>query len=141
MSLSSLVIARIKAQVPELLDVLTGADLAAINTTPPLRYPCAYVYSLSESGNDNRYMTGMTAQRRTQAVGVLLLVRNVRDAVGHAAKVDLDALRIKLDAALFGYVPAPEYEPLIFTRGALVQLADGVLLWQDDYTTRRDHRG
>lgn len=141
MSVAALLIARLKASVPDLKDVQGGANLAALKEFPPARFPCAYVYVTAEQGGANRYMTGLTAQRRTQTLGVVLVVRNVRDAIGAAAQSDLDALRVKVDAALMGYIPAPEYEPLVFSRGALLSLGDALLWWQDDYQTSRDVRG
>jgi hypothetical protein len=52
----------------------------------------------------------------------------------------LDGLRVKVDAALFGWEPAAIYDPLLFVRGGLIELKDGVLWWQDEYSTQTDKR-
>lgn len=141
MSLSALLIARIKSSVPALLDVFTGADLAALKEGQPLRSPTAFVFMLNEAGGANRYMTGAVAQKRSQQVAVVLAVRNVRDATGAKAQLDVDGLRAQVDAALFGWSPnAAIYDPLTFQRGGLVELSNGWIWWQDEYLTQFDRR-
>lgn len=140
MSLVRLTIDRLRTQCPQLKDVLPASDLAAIKEQPPLRFPTAYVLAVRESGSGNRYMTGAVAQRRQMTVAIMLLVKNVRDARGGAATTDMDALRILVDDALFGWLPSQEYEPLVFQRGSLMQMHGGELWWQDEYTTEYDRR-
>lgn len=137
--LRDLVIERLKANIPALRNVSTAADLASAKIDAK-QFPCAYVLLLAEQGGAARYMTGLVAQQRIQRIGVVLAVRNVRDAVGSAASVDMDALRTQTDAALFGWKPDEAHEALIFSSGKLLALIDGEIWWQDEYTTEFDRR-
>lgn len=135
-----LIIAHLKAQIPTLKRVGSATDLASAKTDIKSAMPCAYVMQLAEQGGAIRYMTGVVAQKRIQRYAVVLMVRNVRDATGLAASIDMDALRLLTDAALFGWIPDATHSPLIFTGGKLLGLFDGELWWQDEYTTEFDRR-
>ncbi len=137
--LRDLVIERLKADMPSLRKVGTAADLAAARTDAK-QFPCAYVLTLSERGSSARFMTGLVAQQRIQRIGLVLAVRNVRDAAGAAASVDMDALRTQTDAALFGWKPNEVHDALVFESGKLLALIDGEVWWQDEYTTGFDRR-
>lgn len=138
--LTELIIARLQAKVPALLFVGSAADVPSGATGMRNQVPCAYVYNMSESGTDSRYLTGMVAQKRQQRVAVALVVKNVRDMQGAAASQDMDALRVQTDAALFGWTPDAVYAPLIFVSGRFLGFKDGQLWWQDEYTTHFDRR-
>jgi hypothetical protein len=137
--LHDLIVAQIKTAVPELKKVSLVADLASAKADAK-SFPCAYVLTLSEQGGLPRYMSGVVAQQRTARIGVVLAVRNVRDAAGTAAAGDMDALRAQVDAALFGWKPDEAHGALIFTGGALLALLDGEVWWRDEYTTAFDRR-
>lgn len=138
--LRDLVIARLKAQVPALKKVGMAIDLAAAKTDPSKAFPRAYVMTLAEAGGSSRYLSGTVAQKRTQRVGIVLMVSNVRDTVGIATSQDMDALRLVTDGALFGWGPDDAHSPLLFARGTLLGLIEGQLWWQDEYTTEFDRR-
>lgn len=137
-ALSDLIVARLNT-IAELKKVGKAADLASAKTDAKT-FPCAYVVTLAERGGEARYMTGMVAQQRTPRMGIVLAVRNVRDATGAAGSGDMDALRALTDAALFGWKPDEAHDALIFTGGALLTLLDGEVWWQDEYTTKFDRR-
>lgn len=138
--LRDLVIARLKTQVPALKKVGMAIDLAAAKTDPSKAFPRAYVMTLAEAGGGNRYLSGFVAQKRTQRIGVVLMVSNVRDTTGETTGGDMDALRSLTDAALFGWSADDAHAPLIFARGSLLGLIEGQLWWQDEYTTEFDRR-
>jgi len=137
--LRDLIIERLKTGVPALKRVSSAADLASAKADAK-QFPCAYVMTLAEQGGEARYMTGLVAQRRIVKIGVVLAVKNVRDATGMAAGGDMDALRSQTDAALFGWRPDNDHEALIFSGGKLLALIDGEVWWQDEYTTEFDRR-
>lgn len=138
--LRDLVIARLKAQVPALKRVGMAIDLAAAKADISVAFPRAYVMTLGENGGTSRYLSGAVAQKRSVRIGVVLMVKNVRDNVGAATTSDMDALRQVTDAALFGWGADDAHSPLIFMRGSLLGLAEGELWWQDEYTTEFDRR-
>jgi hypothetical protein len=138
--LRDLVIARLKAQVPALKRVGMAIDLAAAKADISVAFPRAYVMTLGENGGTSRYLSGAVAQKRSVRIGVVLMVKNVRDNVGTATASDMDALRQVTDSALFGWGADDAHSPLIFARGSLLGLAEGELWWQDEYTTEFDRR-
>ena len=140
--LIDLAITRLKAQVPALKAVGTAADLALAraNAAASVQFPRAYVLTVAETGQNNRFLSGGVAQHRQVRLAVVLVVRNVRDASGVAAGGDMQTLRALTDAALFGYTPADFIEPLMFDAGKLLALQDGELWWQDEYLTSFDRR-
>jgi len=137
--LRDLIIARLQTQCPSLKRVSTAADLASAKTDAK-QFPCAYVLTLAEQGGAARYMTGLVAQQRNVRIGVVLAVRNVRDATGAAASADMEVVRVETDAALFGYRADEAHEVLVFSQGKLLALIDGEIWWQDEYTTEFDRR-
>ena len=138
--LRELVIARLRAQVPDLRRVGSALDLAGARAEIKGQYPCAFVMTVAEAGGPARYMTGRVAQKRTPRIAVVLMVRNMRDGTGLAASSDMDALRAQTDAALFGWLPDELHSPLVFSSGKLLGLLDNELWWQDEYTTEFDRR-
>jgi len=138
--LRDLIIARLKAQVSGLRKVGTAADLAGAQADTQNQFPCAFVLVLAEQGGAPRYMSGLTAQKRTPRIAVVLAVKNVRDMIGNASGGDMELLRQQTDAALFGWMPDGDHAPLIFASGKLMGLLGGELWWQDEYTTEFDRR-
>ena len=129
----SLIVTRLKAELSALRFVGASADLdAAIEGAVAM--PAAFVLPLAESARDAG-LVGMTAQRITQAFGVLHVVSNKRDAQGGAALGDLQVHRLALRRALSGWVPdASTGEPVRFTAGRLLRLdGDGRLWWIDEF--------
>lgn len=138
--LRDLIIARLKTQVPALKRVGKAVDLAAAKADVSVVFPRAYVMTLGENGGTSRYASGTVAQKRVVRIGVVLMVKNVRDTTGNATSNDMDALRLLTDAALFGWEADAAHSPLIFNRGSLLGLVEGDLWWQDEYTTEFDRR-
>lgn len=132
--------AHIKASVPALRDVKDGAALAALNQSTTLTFPVAFVFIIGETGVDDYGMVGSVGQRRMQRVAVVLAVRNVRDATRGDIKADMEALRAQVDAALFGWQLSAAHEPMFFKRGAMLELKDATLWWQDEYQTAFQRR-
>lgn len=127
------VIAQVRLSVPTFKTVGASADLdAAIEGVVAL--PAAFLLPLAERAVATDF-TSCTAQRITQAFGVLLVVSNRRDAQGAAALADLAVLRLRLRTALVGFVPdAATGEPVIYTAGRLMRLdGDGRLWWMDEF--------
>lgn len=138
--LRDFIIARLKAQIPALKRVGKAVDLAAAKADVSVAFPRAYVMTLGESGGAIRYMSSTVAQKRVMRIGVVLMVKNVRDTIGSATGNDMDALRQLTDAALFGWAADTTHSPLVFNRGSLLGLVGGELWWQDEYTTEFDRR-
>lgn len=96
--------------------------------------PCAFVLHLGDdAGTKEPFTSGL--QLVARMYGVILCVRNVRDAAGAAAAADLASIRKLLFDRLVGWEPFGGAEPLRFARGRLLKFEAGVQWWQDDYLT------
>jgi hypothetical protein len=76
-------------------------------------------------------------QRVPATVGVAICVRNVADAKGSGASLDLDTVRLAVRQSLLGWSP-PGCDPVQFDSGALLGFKSGYLWWQDIYRTTYD---
>ena len=131
-----LVIDRLVEKVPELKVVEGAADLAAAAESGVRQFPCAFVIPLADSPSELELATGSTQQRLSSQLGVIMVVRNLRDARGQNALVDLTVLRKLVHEAIYGWTPdAQVFDPLTRGGGRILQLDNQTLWWQDDYAT------
>lgn len=100
----------------------------------PTAVPAAYVFVTAEDPAPAP-ASGPLIQRVAVVVGVALVVRNVADATGAAASLDMDTLRGAVKAHLFGWQPNAECDPLERGPSNLLAFKDGHLWWQDSYIT------
>lgn len=126
------VIARLAAQCPGLRHVEGAAEYAQL-VDAVLDPPCAYVLALAEDAGSNG-LANAVSQRITVRFGVLLCVRSLADATGAAGVEVLEDLRDEVRAALLGWAPA-DAEPIEYAGGALLDVVDGELWWQDGWRT------
>ena len=108
-----------------------AAELAAARGDH--RRDTAYVYPLRETAERSLVQRGGAVQRHTHRVGVLSVVTNRRDPRGEAGLEEIELRRAAVRAALVGWCPEGAAESVAYSAGALVGVADGVLLWQDEF--------
>ena len=128
------IIARLDTQVAALKRVAGSAELAAASEDLK-QVPAAFVIPAAERPGASSTGTMLVSQQNTVRFGVVLAVSNLRDARGEKAQADLLTLRTAIMTALLGWQPNVEFDPLEYAGGRLLQLADQVLWWQDDFTT------
>lgn len=118
---------------PSFRQVGGAAEFGALaDSAPPA--PCAFVLLLGDdAGTKEPFTSGL--QLVARMYGVILCVRNVRDAAGAAAAADLTSFRKLLFDRLVGWEPFGGAEPLRFARGRLLKFEAGVQWWQDDFLT------
>lgn len=128
-----------------------GAAAVASLQTTAFAFPAVFVLTLSETGSANNLACMAVEQQRIQRLGIIIAVNNVKDASGDAAINDLQKLRLQIDDALTGwspqlvdsitniynyyFKPIVWVDPVMFSSGRLLSLADGVVWWQDEYVT------
>lgn len=122
------VIARLALLCPSLRHVEGAAEYARL-ADAVLDPPCAYVLALAEDAAGNT-LANAVSQRITVRFGVLLCVRSLTDATGAAGIEALDDLRGEVRLALLGWAP-PDGDPIEYASGALLDVVDGELWWQD----------
>ena len=93
-----------------------------------------WVIPLAEQAEPNALVTGVR-QRITGTVGVIIAVRQLRDATGRAALDALDPVRDAVRTRLVGWVPVAGHDPVIRGHGALLDFTHRVLWWRDEYTS------
>ncbi len=126
-------VTRIKATVPELKLVGEAADFQAAAENNPLATPCCFVFLMDET--PGRSATDVLLQKVEATVGIVFVVKNLKDTKGAAARDALDELRKKVKDQVFGWQASTEFDP--FERGAsrLLAFRDGHAWWQDLYLT------
>lgn len=127
-------VAYLQASVPALKQVGAAAQFQSAVESNPKATPAAFVISLGDDPGASA-MADQIIQRVATTLGVVLVVRNLSDSKGVAAGEDMEALRAAVKAALLGWQPAPEYDPLQRGRGTLLAFKDGHMWWQDIYLT------
>lgn len=130
------IVARLQTTTAVFRRVGGAADLAAIESGPPLA-PACYVMPLAEEALEDIPLLGGFAQALGVVFGVVVLCANRRDARGEAVCADLRPLRQALRAALLGWSPEPDVgEPVHFAGGRLLRFDDGLLWWIDEFRVK-----
>lgn len=137
--ISDLILARINAQVHGLQSTGIAANLAAIKKGT-VKFPAVFVVPKNRRGSNNRYMTGLVAQKREVRVQIVMAVRNISGAQGGKAITDIEQLYDLVDGALFGHSLTEEHDPLILESGAMLEMQNGEVWWVDEYVTWFDRR-
>jgi len=125
---------RLRLEVPAFKKVGGAADLPGAEDALK-QVPAAFVMLLAESAAANELLSGALSQRVVVRFAVLIAASNLNDATGEAALATLVPLREAVNAMLLNWQPHPSFDPCEFARGQLLQVADRVLWWQDEYVT------
>lgn len=123
----------IKANVPELKAVGEAVDFQTAAESNPLATPACYVFLMDETPGPSQ--TDVLIQKVRATVGIVLVVKNLKDTKGAAAKVTVDSLRTKVKDLVFGWSASAVYDPFERGPGRLLAFRDGHLWWQDLYLT------
>ncbi|HEX8485700.1 phage tail terminator protein [Sphingomonas sp.] len=96
--------------------------------------PAAFVLPLGLRAGTPDAVTGLFRQSLDRLVGVVLLVRNLGDATGEKALVDLDLLIEAVIQALAGWGPDDAFGVFALARGELFSIAAGTITYQLDFS-------
>jgi hypothetical protein len=129
------IIARLQAQVPALKLVAGAAAFNAASQANPAATPAAFVFTVDETDDENGLEQPMV-QEVNVTLAVVLVVRQVSDAQGAAAGIDMETLLKQVSAGLRGWVIGADYDPLARRQSALVAFRDGHMWWQQTWLTR-----
>lgn len=130
------IVARLDASVADLKTVQGAAEFAALRgeAPPRERQPAAYVLPLVDAAGRNDLVNAIR-QNVVARFGVVLALGNLRDPHGATASVAIEGVRDAVRDALLGWAPTAEHDPVVYAGGRMVGLKDGVVWWQDDFTT------
>lgn len=127
----TLIVERLKSQVPELVRVAGLADLLAARASIT-QLPAAYIVPEPESATPSR-MIGRHVQKNTVGFAVLLAVKNVSDQTGMAAQMDLVRLSESVRAALLGWECTPDHTPINLTGAGPLDFSQQILYWPERF--------
>lgn len=126
---------RLADQVATLKDRIDGAadfaELMRKNQLPQVT-PAAFILPLGLRGARAEASTGAFVQDVTETIGVLLVLRT-HSGTGDRALPELDALIASVIAALAGWAPGDETGVFTLTRGQLVNMQAGTIVYQLDF--------
>lgn len=100
--------------------------IAAVGTS-------AFVLPLGLRGGAADAATGLYRQALDRLVGVVLVVRNVGDATGAKAQVEIDVLIETVIQLLAGWAPDEAFGVFTVARGELVSIKKGTITYQLDF--------
>lgn len=136
-------IQRLKETVPSLASRVEGAaELAVLmgkNELPQVT-PVAYVVPLGFDAGPQLDATGIHEQMVTEAWGVIIVADYAGDATGAAAIPEIESLANDVRSALKGWQPATAIDAMALRRGRLVDIRNGTLFYQLDFTLTQPDR-
>lgn len=130
------IIARLEKRVPDLSGRIEGAAAFAAllkQGALPQQTPAAHVVPAGLRGGAVSAVTGLTRQAVTETFSVVLTIRS-HDRVGDGALEPLDALLPAIIAAIVGWQPPDAIDVFALTRGAVVSMSAGTLVYQLDFS-------
>lgn len=136
MSLLSLVRGRLEAL--DVLDISGAAGLAKLlddGVLPP-RTPAVYVVPVSNSPGGNLRDTGAYLQWDVVTIGVVMVIAARNTRLGDGLDQQVEDLRTSLRSLLFGWQPAPEWDPFWLGPGEVRLLGGGIWI-SEEFVTQR----
>lgn len=129
------IVTRLQSECPALRQVLL-----ALTGAVPAAYPAAYVLPLADHAAPNPLL-GAHSQMITARFGIEVMLKHAgQPASGGPAHEALEDVRGQILAALKGWQPDPNFEPIAYTGGRLLQFDAGLAVWREEFTTRFDAR-
>lgn len=137
----ALVVERLRTMAPELETIGAAADYAAVQSLSSFRAPSAYVVLTTEEDVspdvDAPQRRPSGAQQVESRFGVVVAVRNFRDATGDAATGDAAPVIGAVRAAIANWTPdETRYRPIRWLSGDVLDYDASTLLWVDAFVVR-----
>ena len=115
-----------------LKQVMEVADIA--ETTKAIQTPSALLAYVGDQALTTNAL-GPTRQQLTRRVAIVLAVASINEQHGSNASVVMEGLRAKVRTHVLAIKLGESHTPLQYDRGRLMEFQNGVLIWQDEYTT------
>lgn len=134
---TSVLMERIRAECPGF-----AAVEHALSSSADMAFPAAMVTpSKCEAAAEGTVGLGIHSQLVTQTFSIFILQTRTQDGVVGYGKADgLDDLIDELRAALVGWQPDTEEEPLQLVGGLLDRFHTGTVCWREDYSIQTELR-
>lgn len=134
---------RIGLLVPQLTGAIdTVADLAALTAenAMPQREVTAFVVPLGFDDRGVKSATGLHTQTLNDTIGVVLCVKALGDAKARRALPTIDALKDGVISAVAGWSPISSIGVFAVSRGRLVSVTKGLVIYQLDFALLKQLR-
>lgn len=131
------IVARLKAEVPDLRQVGIAADLDAVlkgGTAGQHTGASAFIIATGERGGQPALAAGAYRQPITETVSVIITVREISNRQGNKPALELEALKVAVRNAIAGWRPAGAFAPFAMTLGTIVAFRPGFLAWAYEFT-------
>lgn len=128
--------AHIESEVPALAGrVEAAAELSALikNKALPAQLPAAFVLPLGWRPSRPDAAAGKFRQSFADTVAVVLVAETAGDATGAGSLPTVDAIAGDVRDAICGWAPAGAHGVFELSRGALLSLAEGIVIFQIDF--------
>lgn len=137
-----MIISEVKARLKDIsqLERIGGAlSLAGINKQG--KTPAAFVVPEGERASTELETIGATTQKNLISFKVVLVFKAKNSKSGIEVEDEIELIRNELKAKLVGWQPATEFEEIKFTKGDLVSLGNGFVVWADEFRSVTYIRG
>ncbi len=125
-------VAALKGAVQYIADL---ASLIAANAMPQ-REVTAFVVSLGFDASDGQSAVNAHTQMLSRAIGVVLAVKSLGDAKAQRAVPKIDVLEKAVINAVAGWAPDDVVGGFMVTKGRLVSVESGLVLYQIDFSLK-----
>lgn len=143
MTLVADVAARINTVVPDLkgrIEFVAGLAALVEEGALPQKEVAAFVVSLGFDDLGTAAATGMHIQMLRDSVGVVLCIKAAGDAKAKRAVAVVDDLKDAVINAVAGWAPGDIAGVFIATRGRLVTVSKGLVIYQIDFAIQNQLR-
>lgn len=133
---SAAIIARLKAEVPDLHEVGVAADLAAIleGKLPNQTRASAFVVAMNERGSTPGLATGAFTQEVIETISVILTVRSIDNRAGNKAVDEVEGLKAAIRGAIAGWAPPGAFDVYALSRGSVLAFKPGYFAYAMEFT-------
>ena len=130
------VIARLKSEVPDLVDVLPAEEIEAIAKATAPKSATAFVLPYREKAEPNTRATGGHLQYVAVQFLVAIFIRRY-DARGGKRVIEFDDLKSAIETALAGWEPTEGADPIELVGAQAAPLGNGRSVYVQTWQTSR----
>lgn len=134
---SAAIIARLKAEVPDLHDVGVAADLAAIleGKLPNQSRTSAFVVAMNERGSTPGTAANAFTQELVETIAIILTIRSIDNRAGDKAVDEIEGLKSAIRTAIAGWAPDGAMDVYALSRGSVLAFKPGYFAYAMEFTT------
>ncbi|PQA78688.1 hypothetical protein [Rhodoferax sp. TS-BS-61-7] len=128
------IIEALRTRLPVFGNRVGGAvQFKALGEKSTLQSPCAYVIPLDDNASERK--AGNTARQEiTDGFAVVVVMSNKPDEKGQGSALNAHNMRTLLWAALLGWCPSEEYDPIVYEGGQLMKLDRAEMWFQYEFS-------